>query len=82
VFVYHASGQHDPKHSPPLPDGMPPQMLAYDRFADMYGWTPRQVDELTLEEFFWLPVVRDAKAEAAETLRPRDLAATKQVSRC
>lgn len=47
-------------------------MLAYDRFAEMYGWSPRVVDELTLDEMFWLPVVREAKADAAEALRPKD----------
>ena len=47
-------------------------MLAYDRFAEAYGWPPRVVDELTLDELFWLPVVRAAKLEAAEALRPRE----------
>jgi hypothetical protein len=43
-------------------------MLVYDRFAEERGWTPRQVDELTDEEIFWLPVIRAARADAAETL--------------
>ena len=67
VFLYSSNG-HDPKLSPPLPDGFPPQMLAYDQFAEMYGWSPRVVDELSFDELFWLPVVRDAKAEAARQL--------------
>lgn len=47
-------------------------MLAYDRFAEEFGWSPRVVDELTLDEFFWLPLIREAKAIAAESLRPKD----------
>jgi hypothetical protein len=48
-------------------------VLVYDQFAQMYGWTPRQVDELTLDEFQWLPVVRQARQDAAE-----QIAATKK----
>lgn len=40
----------------------------YDRFADERGWDPRTVDELTAEELFWLPVIKAAKADAAETV--------------
>jgi hypothetical protein len=47
-------------------------MLAYDRFAEEYGWPPRVVDELDVDEFFWLPLIREAKAKAAEALRPKD----------
>jgi hypothetical protein len=43
-------------------------VLVYDQFAQSYGWTPRQVDELTLDELEWLPVVRQAKADAAEQI--------------
>jgi hypothetical protein len=43
-------------------------MLVYDRFADERGWNPRIVDELTEEELFWLPVIKAAKADAAEQL--------------
>jgi hypothetical protein len=38
----------------------------YDRFAEERGWHPRQVDELTREELFWLPVIKAARAEAGE----------------
>ena len=46
-------------------------MMIYDKFADAYGWSPRVVDELTLDEMFWLPVIRDAKAAAAEAVRDK-----------
>jgi hypothetical protein len=39
--------------------------MLYDRFAEERGWTPRQVDELTREEIFWLPVIATARREAA-----------------
>lgn len=48
------------------------RMLTYDKFADERGWDPRIVDELTPAEMFWLPVIRDAKADAAEQMRPKD----------
>lgn len=47
-------------------------MMVYDKFAEAYGWSPRVVDELTLDELFWLPVIRDAKADAIEALRDKD----------
>lgn len=40
----------------------------YDRFAEERGWSPRVVDELTAEELFWLPVIKAAKGDAAETV--------------
>ena len=39
--------------------------MTYDRFAEDRGWTPRQVDELTREEIFWLPVIKAARRDAA-----------------
>lgn len=47
-------------------------MLAYDRFADEHGWPPEVVRRLTVKELFWLPVIRAARQEAAEQLRPKD----------
>jgi hypothetical protein len=44
-------------------------MFAYEQFAAEFSWDPRIVDELTLEEEFWLPVVRQAKTGAAEALQ-------------
>jgi hypothetical protein len=44
-------------------------MLLYDRFADEpWHWHPRQVDKLRRKELFWLPVIRAAKQDAAESL--------------
>ena len=51
-----------------LPRGLTPRLLMYDRFADERGWDPRTVDELTAEELFWLPVIKAAKSDAAETI--------------
>jgi len=47
-------------------------MLTYDRFADERGWNPRIVDELTDDELFWLPLIRQAKTEAARQLPDTD----------
>ena len=44
-------------------------MLTYDKFADERGWDPRIVDELTDDELFWLPVIKDAKAEAVRQIQ-------------
>jgi hypothetical protein len=39
-------------------------MVAYATYADRLGWTPRQVDELTLEEDEWLmPVIQAMDAQ-------------------
>ena len=48
-----------------MPAGLTPDLMVYDRFAEERGWTPRQVDELTREELFWLPVIRAARQDAA-----------------
>jgi hypothetical protein len=55
-----------------MPEGLHSHMMLYDQFADERGWTPRQVDQLTRAELFWLPVISAAKREAAEALRPKD----------
>jgi len=39
--------------------------MVYDRFAEERGWKPRQVDELTRDELFWLPVIKAARQDAA-----------------
>lgn len=43
-------------------------MLVYDKFIQGMDWHPRLVDELSLDEEFWLPVVKEAKADAIATL--------------
>jgi hypothetical protein len=47
-------------------------MLLYDRWADERGWPPEVVRRLRRKELFWLPIVRQAKADAIEALRPRE----------
>jgi hypothetical protein len=46
-------------------------VLAYDFFAHQYNWTPRQVDELSLDEMFWLPVLTEARGNATEQLHDK-----------
>lgn len=41
-------------------------MSLYHWFAEVYNWVPRQVDELTLEQLFWFPVMREARGDADE----------------
>lgn len=36
--------------------------------ARKYGWTPREVDDMTLEEFFWFPILESAATEAQNML--------------
>jgi len=43
---------------------MPQDMLIKDMFAEAYGWHPRQVDNLTVEELEWLPRIIQAKTAA------------------
>jgi hypothetical protein len=44
-------------------------MMTYDQWLDERGMHPRQVDELTRAELFWLPVIRAAKQDAAAQLK-------------
>ena len=68
VFLFKLNRQADQSRCPPWPEGFPAVMLTYDRFADERGWHPRQVDQLTRAELFWLPVIREAKEKAAAQL--------------
>lgn len=43
-------------------------MLVYDKFIQEMDWHPRLIDELSLDEEFWLPIVKEAKAGAVATL--------------
>jgi len=43
-------------------------MLTYDKFIQDMDWHPRLIDELSLEEEFWLPVVKQARTDALGTL--------------
>ena len=40
-------------------------MLQAEWWADTYGWTPDQVDELPLDVLVWFPVIRQARQQAA-----------------
>jgi hypothetical protein len=44
-------------------------MMIYHKFAEAYGWPPEVVNKLTRKQMYWLPVIRDAASEAAETLQ-------------
>lgn len=48
----------------PLPGWVSAEMLLKDEFAETRGWHPRQVDDLTLDELYQLPLIIRAKAEA------------------
>ena len=60
-----------------LPDRFPPHMLLYDRWLDERGMHPRDVDRLTRDELFWLPVIKMAKTDAAEQLAAIEAAKNK-----
>lgn len=47
-------------------------MLTYDQYAGGKEWNPRIVDELELDELFWLPLVRNAKMTAAMQAAPKE----------
>ena len=67
-----SSNGHDMKHAPGNPDDFPDEMWIYHHFAEARGWTPRQVDELTLEEAHWLPVLKQAQGLAQSQLSDDD----------
>jgi hypothetical protein len=46
-------------------------MLEYYRFMRGRGLTPREVDELSLDELFWLPVIQAAWDITEERLMSR-----------
>lgn len=44
-------------------------MLTYEKFTGDMDWNPRIVDELSLDEEFWIPVIKEARADALGTLQ-------------
>jgi hypothetical protein len=52
-----------------MPDGFPPEMRVYHRFAKAYGWAPEQVRGLRRAELFWLPVIDEAEGAAVERIQ-------------
>ena len=71
MFLFQANRQADQAFCPEPPEGFPGYMMAYDRWLDR-GMHPRDVDRLTRAELFWLPVIADAKADAARQLAVKD----------
>jgi hypothetical protein len=47
-------------------------MSLYHWFAEAYQWTPQQVDELTLDQVFWLPVMKEALSDAIQFQREKN----------
>jgi hypothetical protein len=70
VFLFRSNKQADQSHelAPKLPEGLPPLMFTYDQWLDERGMHPRDVDRLSRDELFWLPVIHTAKRDAAEAL--------------
>ena len=58
--------------APAPPEGFPEKMWLYHHFRDSDGWNPRIVDELDLEEAYWLPIMKDAQNLARAQLAPDD----------
>lgn len=53
-------------------------MLVYNWYAQKRNWTPQQVDELSLEQVEWLPLLSEALEEAQEVLQKQDEAQNRQ----
>jgi hypothetical protein len=47
-------------------------MWLYHWFSENKGWTPEQVRELTLDEQFWFPVMKEAGEIAGVQLNKDD----------
>ena len=47
-------------------------MALYAWFAESYSWTPQQVDELTLDQVFWLPLMKGALSDAVQAHQDRN----------
>jgi hypothetical protein len=47
-------------------------MWLYHWYSENKGWTPRQVDELSLEEAYWLPLLKQAHGSAGDMLHKDD----------
>ena len=67
VWNYNHPGG-DPRARPDFPEDMPPEMVVKRFFAKTFQWPPWWVNELTLEELEWFPVMETASDEAQETI--------------
>jgi hypothetical protein len=43
-------------------------MWLYHWFAEKWGWSPQQVDDLTLEQAHWFPLLTEAQGNAQAQL--------------
>lgn len=48
---------------------VPLEMLSYALYAERFGWTPQQVDQLTLEQEDWLMPIVNAFDDERERQR-------------
>lgn len=49
-------------------------MMTKRWFAKVYKWTPQQVEELTVDELTWLPIIEDAANIAQDRLQAQEAA--------
>lgn len=47
-------------------------MLVYSWYARTHNWTPQQVDELSMEELEWIPLLAEAIGQAQEVMQKQD----------
>jgi hypothetical protein len=47
---------------------MPAKILTYHWYSKVHNWEPEIVDNLTLEQLEWFPIVEAAYNEASETI--------------
>lgn len=64
-----------------LPDGLPPEQVTLEWFADAYSFTDEQTLGLSLDALEWWPVIRLAKARAQEMQRAQDDRMAKRAGR-
>jgi hypothetical protein len=63
LWRYHG---YPPENAPSYPDGMPAKMLIYHWFSRVKKWGPRTVDNLTLEELEWFPIIEEASEDLTQ----------------
>jgi hypothetical protein len=62
----------DPKACPKPPMGLTHDVHLKYFFAKTFGWTPDMVDELSLDEFHWFPLIETARNDASEHINNRE----------
>lgn len=60
-----------------MPDGFPPHVMTYGQWLDERDMHPRDVDRLTRDELFWLPVYAAGRRIASEQLAAMEQATNK-----